>query len=74
MWGDARDSSRSYGIAAERRICGFSGETRRDETLRVAAGLAWASVVWLFQISEHKRAGDPAKSPSRPCRPNLEVP
>ena len=44
----------------------------RDGSVAGGCGLAWASAVWLFQISEPNQAGGPAKT--RPVRVSPEKP
>jgi len=64
----ASDSSRGYGRVTSRARCGFSGETLSG---RAFAGhpVRFDSLIWNNQTTlVEATPGDPAKTPSRPCR------
>ncbi|MDT8439894.1 MAG: hypothetical protein RQ729_12895 [Wenzhouxiangellaceae bacterium] len=64
----ASDSSRRYGRVTSRARCGFSGETLSG---RAFAGhpARFDSLIWNNQTTlVEATPGDPAKTPSRPCR------
>jgi len=64
----ASDSSRRYGRVTSRARCGFSGETLSG---RAFAGhpVRFDSLIWNNQTTLFEATpGDPAKTPSRPCR------